>query len=87
MAKNEPETLEAFRYRMMVRGYMNIGELAKFLGCGRKMASKVYDSILDDETKEGVERLSHGLILTTRAIDYCGLSEKKVIDAYHRSIE
>lgn len=85
MAKNEPETLEAFRYRMMTKGYMNKSELAQFLGCGRKLASKVYDSILKDLEKQGVEKLDHGLILTTRAIDYCGLSEKKVIDAYRRS--
>ena len=30
------ESLAAYRYEMMEKGYMNISELSKFIGCGRK---------------------------------------------------
>lgn len=77
-------TLEEFRYRMMIKGYMNKTELGKFLDCGYTTATKAYDSITKDIEAEGMERLSGGFILTKRAIAYLGLSEKKIIEAYER---
>ena len=78
------ESLEAFRYRMLVRGYMNKSELQRFADCGKKNAYKLFDMILKDATAEGVERLQGNLILTRRVLSYVGLSEKAIIDDYNR---
>lgn len=79
------EKLEAFRYRMMTKGYMNKSELARFMECGYKRANKAYQQMMSDTEQEGLERLNNGFILTKRAITYLGLTERKVIEAYERS--
>lgn len=77
--------LETFRYQMMTKGYMNKTELARFLDCGYKNATKAYELMMEDTEKEGMERLNNGFVLTKRALGYLGLTEKKVIEAYERS--
>ena len=49
------ENLAAYRYEMMEKGYMNKSELSKFLGCGRKKGSKIFQKIMEDIKKEGLE--------------------------------
>lgn len=46
------ENLAAYRYEMMEKGYMNISELSKFLGCGRKKGSKIFQKIMEDIKKK-----------------------------------
>lgn len=81
----EKQSLEDFRYQMMTKGYMNKTELARFLGCGYKRATKAYQQMMSDTEQEGLERLNSGFILTKRAIAYLGLTERKVIEAYERN--
>lgn len=40
------ERLEDFRYRMMIRGYMNKKEFQKFMDCGYKTATKLWNRFL-----------------------------------------
>lgn len=77
-------TLEEFRYRMMVKGYMNKKELGQFLDCGYTTTTKAYNAMTKDIEAEGMERLGNGLILTKRAIAYIGMTEKKITEAYER---
>lgn len=75
----------AFRYQMMERGYMNKKELAQFIGCGYKKARSLFEAISQDVKKEGLEAMDPNLVLTKRVIEYLGLTNKQVIDAYERS--
>lgn len=79
-----PENLEAFRYQMLIRGYMNKTELAKFMDCGYNIADKAYKAMMKDAEAEGLEKLNDGHILTKRVVAFLGLTEKKIIDAYER---
>lgn len=81
------ENLAAYRYEMMEKGYMNKSELSKFLGCGRNKGSKIFQKIMEDIKKEGLENIDENTILTKRAIQYLGLTQKSIIDAYERSIK
>ena len=81
------ENLAAYRYEMMEKGYMNISELSKFIGCGRNKGSKIFQHIREDIKKEGLENIDSNVILTKRAIQYLGLTQKSIIDAYERSIK
>ena len=81
------EKLAAYRYEMMEKGYMNISELSKFIGCGRGKGSKIFQKIMEDIKKEGLENIDSNVILTKRAIQYLGLTQKSIIDAYERSIK
>ena len=40
------ERLEDFRYRMLIRGYMNKKEFQKFMDCGYKTATKLWNRSL-----------------------------------------
>lgn len=75
----------AFRVQMMEKGYMNKSELAEFLGCGRDMARETFKAIMNEVKKEGLENIDQNLILTKRAINYLGLTDKQIIEAYERS--
>ena len=77
------ETLEQFRYRMMVRGYMNKSELARFMECGMTTARKAWDAMRKDAKLSGLENLG-GAILTRRAMKYTGLTEDAITTAYER---
>ncbi len=79
--------LSEFRYQMLERGWMNKKELATFTGLGRKKAEKLFQLILIDQEKEGIERIDGNIVLTKRVLIYCGLTEKKVIDAYFRKLK
>lgn len=80
------ERLEDFRYRMMIRGYMNKKEFQKFMDCGYKTATKLWNRFLSDIKAEGLECIDGGrFMLTKRAIGCLGLSEKKIIEAHERS--
>nr|DAJ89976.1 MAG TPA: hypothetical protein [Caudoviricetes sp.] len=80
------ERLEDFRYRMMIRGYMNKKEFQKFMDCGYKTATKLWDIFLLDIEAEGLECIGEGrLMLTKRALGFLGLSEKKIIEAHERA--
>lgn len=46
------ENLAAYRYEMMEKGYMNISELSKFIGCGRGKGSKIFQKIMEDIKKK-----------------------------------
>lgn len=81
------ENLAAYRYEMMEKGYMNKTELSKFIGCGRNKGIKIFQKILEDIKKEGLENIDSNVILTKRAIQYLGLTQKSIIDAYERSIK
>lgn len=81
------ENLAAYRYEMMEKGYMNKSELSKFIGCGRNKGSKIFQQIREDIKKEGLENIDSNVILTKRAIQYLGLTQKSIIDAYERSIK
>lgn len=81
------ESLEAFRYEMLIRGYMNKTQLQRFMDCGWVTMDKAYNAMLADADAEGIERLHGGHILTKRAIAYLGLTEKKIIEAYERQKE
>ena len=81
------ENLAAYRYEMMEKGYMNKSELSKFLGCGRNKGSKIFQKIMEDIKKEGLENIDENTILTKRAVQYLGLTQKSIIDAYERSIK
>ena len=85
-ATGDYASLEEFRYLMMMKGYMNKKELQRFLDCGQRTATKVFNSIMADVEREGLENLSDNLILTKRAISYLGSSEKKITEAYERAI-
>ena len=64
------ENLAAYRYEMMEKGYMNKSELSKFIGCGRNKGSKVFQKIMEDIKKEGLENIDSNVILTKRAIQH-----------------
>lgn len=81
------ENLAAYRYEMMEKGYMNKTELSKFIGCGRNKGIKIFQKIMEDIKKEGLENIDSNVILTKRAIQYLGLTQKSIIDAYERSIK
>lgn len=81
------ENLAAYRYEMMEKGYMNKSELSKFLGCGRNKGSKVFQKIMEDIKKEGLENIDSNVILTKRAIQYLGLTQKSIVESYERSIK
>ena len=74
------------RYRMMIRGYMNKKEFQKFMDCGYKTATKLWNRFLSDIEAEGLECIGGGrFMLTKRAIGCLGLSEKKIIEAHERA--
>lgn len=80
------ERLEDFRYRMMIRGYMNKKEFQRFMDCGYKTATKLWNRFLSDIKAEGLECIDGGrFMLTKRAIGCLGLSEKKIIEAHERA--
>ncbi len=81
------ENIAAYRYEMMEKGYMNKTELSKFIGCGRNKGIKIFQKIMEDIKKEGLENIDSNVILTKRAIQYLGLTQKSIIDAYERSIK
>ena len=81
------ENLAAYRYELMEKGYMNKTELSKFIGCGRNKGIKIFQKIMEDIKKEGLENIDSNVILTKRAIQYLGLTQKSIIDAYERSIK
>lgn len=81
------ENLAAYRYEMMEKGYMNISELSKFIGCGRGKGSKIFQQIMEDIKKEGLENIDNNVILTKRAIQYLGLTQKNIVESYERSIK
>lgn len=81
LKKIDPE----FRYQMMVRGFMNKGEVAEFVGCGKNTGRKIFEDIQNEVKKEGLENISDTIILTDRVIQYMGLSAKKIIDARERN--
>ena len=80
------ERLEDFRYRMMIRGYMNKKEFQRFMDCGYKTATKLWNRFMSDIEAEGLDCIGDGrLMLTKRAIGCLGLSEKKIIEAHERA--
>lgn len=79
------ENLAAYRYKMMEKGYMNISELSKFIGCGRSKGGKIFQRIMEDVKKEGLENIDSNVILTKRAIQYLGLTQKNIVESYERS--
>lgn len=81
------ENLAAYRYEMMEKGYMNKSELSKFLGCGRKKGCKIFQKIMEDIKKEGLENIDSNIILTKRAVQYLGLTQKNIVESYERSIK
>ena len=81
------ENLAAYRYEMMEKGYMNISELSKFIGSGRSKGSKIFQQIMEDIKKEGLENIDSNVILTKRAIQYLGLTQKSIVESYERSIK
>lgn len=81
------ENLAAYRYEMMEKGYMNKSELSKFLGCGRNKGSKIFQKIMEDIKKEGLENIDSNIILTKRAVQYLGLTQKNIVESYERSIK
>lgn len=81
------ENLAAYRYEMMEKGYMNKSELSKFIGCGRNKGSKIFQKIMEDIKKEGLENIDSNVILTKRAVQYLGLTQKSIVDSYERSIK
>lgn len=81
------ENLAAYRYEMMEKGYMNKSELSKFIGCGRNKGSKIFQRIMEDIKKEGLENIDSHVILTKRAIQYLGLIQKNIVESYERSIK
>ena len=66
---------------------MNISELSKFIGCGRGKGSKIFQKIMEDIKKEGLENIDSNVILTKRAIQYLGLTQKSIVESYERSIK
>lgn len=81
------ENLAAYRYEMLEKGYMNKSELSKFIGYGRNKGSKIFQKIMEDIKKEGLENIDENTILTKRAIQYLGLTQKNIVEAYERSIK
>lgn len=81
------DNLAAYRYKMMERGYMNKTELSKFIGCGRNKGSKIFQEIMEDIKKEGLENIDENTILTKRAILYLGLTQRNIVESYERSIK
>lgn len=81
------ENLAAYRYEMMEKGYMNKSELSKFLGCGRNKGSKIFQKIMEDIKKEGLENIDSNVILTKHAVQYLGLTQKNIVESYERSIK
>ncbi len=80
------ERLEDFRYRMVIRGYMNKKEFQRFMDCGYKTAMKLWNRFLSDIEAEGLECVGGGrFMLTKRAVAGLGLSEKKIIEAHERA--
>ena len=83
----QAENLAAYRYEMMEKGYMNKSELSKFIGCGRNKGSKIFQKIMENIKKEGLENIDSNVILTKRAIQYLGLTQKSIVESYERSIK
>lgn len=81
------ENLAAYRYVMLEKGYMNKSELSKFIGCGRNKGSKIFQKIMEDIKKEGLENIDSNVILTKRAVQYLGLTQKSIVESYERSIK
>lgn len=83
----QAESLAAYRYEMMEKGYMNKSELSKFIGCGRNKGGKIFQQIMKDIKKEGLENIDENTVLTKRAIQYLGLTQKNIVESYERSIK
>lgn len=79
--------LAIYRFEMMERGYMNKKELAQFLDCGKDRARKTFNAIMLDVKREGLESIDDNIVLTKRAIQYLGLTQKQILDSYERAIK
>ncbi len=71
-----------FRYEMMERGWMNKSDFQKFACIGYKKASDAFNQIKAEVKKEGYEMIEENIILTKRAIAFCGLTKQEIIRAY-----
>lgn len=81
MSANIDELIE-IRYKLLLKGFVNKSELNRFVPCGNKKGTRIWDTIKDSVKAEGIEKLDGEVILTKRLIEYLGLTEKKVIDSY-----
>ena len=73
----ENNKLNITRMKLIRKGYLNQKDLQMFLGVGKKRAKIVYDSIIDNITKEGKSADTLG-IPTFRALKYMGLTEDDI---------
>lgn len=71
-----------FRYQMMERGWMNKSDFQKFAGIGYKKANEAFKHIKAQIKNEGYEMIEENIILTKRAIAFCGLTKQEIIRAY-----
>jgi len=78
------EGLEATRYYLMVKGFVNKSELRRFIPCGQKRAQEIWDDVNAQIKNEGLESLS-GTILVSRLLKYIGKTEKKIVEDYERT--
>lgn len=72
-----------FRYQMMERGWMNKTDFQKFACLGYKKANEAFKQMKSEIKKEGYEMIEDNVILTKRAIAFCGLSKQEIIRAYN----
>ena len=80
------EELVSTRYRLMMRGYLNQSDIAKFVPCGKAKAKKILISIRADTKSQGIENLGGNMILTSRLIKYLGLTEAQITRAYEKAL-
>ena len=44
-------------------------------------------TVVEDIKKEGLENIDSNIILTKRAVQYLGLTQKNIVESYERSIK
>lgn len=72
------QELHETRRGLILKGWVNKSEIAKFVPCGRKMATKIYDTIQQQVKADGFEMLNQ-CITTDRLMNYMGLNKKDYI--------
>lgn len=81
------DVVAELRYNMMMNLTMTRTDLAKFMNCGLRNASKIWDEIMLDIEKDGKANVGLGkrYVLTERVMKKLGLTRKQIIEDYERT--
>lgn len=66
------------RRKIILKGYANISDTAKFLNCGYRKAKKIYEALAEEAENEG-KNTTLG-IHVKRLLDFLNLSKKQILE-------